>query len=565
MASQPARRYATPGDLLRDLLMVARGLGAGAVPIDGQVWLTATRFKPPFWQSNFGWVATTCALCLMVSIVQLAPDFARKATRRTSDATGHVSATPELPTSATEGAPTDPRVRDVDQTRTDTSKPAKQPDDPERSVVGDSKFFGPLKPAVPNPDATAFKPLERTEDFVPAPLIPELRPSSAAPDSISQIQIVNGKSYPSVEAACAEASDSGNVTVIELSYDGLREPERPIRLSNKKVVIRASEGFRPTIRFSVADATVDTNHPQMITIAGGSLDLVNVDLVMTVPNQVGSERWTMFSLERPEKVQLQGCTLTVQNPQGKSACVFEQRTSVGQGLESIGIRNDGMPVVPPELLLTETLVRGNADFIVMRDPVPARYELKDSAVGIDGNLLQLNLVMDSKGMERESITLELEHFTFRSGQSLLSVEGSGGQTEKLPPIIVYARNNVIACGANKPLISMRGLTDFMDFTKSFSWRGNFNFYDNVDTFLDISTIQTTNSRKMDHNAWKGLTSEGVGSSNAQVNWRTKTVDRTYANATSKSFELVNDQPATRGGSDGYSVGAPLKKLHPQDK
>ena len=85
MASQPAHRYANPGDLLRDLLIVARSLGSGAVPIDGQVWLTATRFKPPFWQSNFGWVATTCALCLMVAAVQIYPGLMQKAIHKPED------------------------------------------------------------------------------------------------------------------------------------------------------------------------------------------------------------------------------------------------------------------------------------------------------------------------------------------------------------------------------------------------------------------------------------------------------------------------------------------------
>src|SRR5262249_55061617 len=153
-----------------------------------------------------------------------------------------------------------------------------------------------------------------------------------------------------------------------------------------------------------------------------------------VPNRIGSDRWAMFSLERPEKVQLKGVTLTLVNPQSKPACVFEQRISTGQGFEGITLRNDGMPVIPPELLLTECLVRGNGDFIVMRDPVPARYELKDTAVGVDGNLLQLRLVMDSQGTDREGITLELDRFTFRFGQSLISVEGSGSPTEKLPPL-----------------------------------------------------------------------------------------------------------------------------------
>ena len=306
----------------------------------------------------------------------------------------------------------------------------------------------------------------------------------------------------------------------------------------------------------------------MITVAGGLLELVNVDLMMTIPNRAGSERWAMFSLERPEKVQLKGVTLTVANPHNKSACVFEQRSPAGQGLENMGTRKDGMPVVPPELVLTESFVRGIGDFIVMRDPVPARFELKDTVVGVDGNLLQLKLVMDSVGMERESIMLELEHVTCRLGQSLLSVEGSGGLSEKLPPLFLFARNNIISCGLNRPLISMRGLADFMDFQQSFAWKGDLNFYDNIETFLEIATPQVSISRNLDHSGWKSFwaSNEGVGSINAPVVWRTKALDRSFANLTRENVELAADsQPAVKGASDGYAAGATMKKLPPLEK
>lgn len=568
MASQPSRRYADPSDLLRDLLIVARSLGSGAVPIDGQVWLTATRFKPPFWQSNFGWVATTCALCLMVAAVQFFPGLTHRALHKTdrtdrSKSSLYVSDEP-LDSSRTESR----KLASIPST-TDTDSTASKTDiDPSTSIVSRSMFntagASGSSPSTASESDIPSAVVKTVPNPVPDPAPVEERPTVAALDVVPAIQIVNGKSYASLEAACTEAADAGSI--IELRYNGLREPERPIRLANKKVIIRAGEGFRPTIRFAVTDGTAD-NQPHMITVSGGLLELVNVDLVMTIPNRVGSERWSMFSLERPEKVQLKGVTLTVANPNNKPACVFEQRVPVGQGLENMGLRKDGMPVVPPELLLVESFARGVGDLIVMRDPVPARYELKDTAVGVDGNLLQLKLVMDSPGMERESITLELEHVTCRLGQSLLSVEGSGGLSEKLPPLLLFARNNVISCGPNRPLISMRGLADFMDFQQSFSWKGDLNFYDNIDTFLEIATPQLSSSRNLDHAAWKAFwqSDEGVGSINAPVVWRSKSLDKSFASMTRENVELAAEsQPAVKGASDGYAAGATIKKLPPLD-
>lgn len=567
MASEPAHRYASPADLLRDLLFVARTLGAGAVPIDGQVWLTATRFKPPFWQSNFGWVATTCLLCLMVCIVQLDPKFVQKAFRPAEQK----SASNELPSRPRANLPdeADTRVPEIRSARKDAENAPKVTSDPEKLVTDGSMFKSPQSSETP-----VSKPLDDGEfhsRFSPTlDSLPSIEKQPTAPvETFAPIQIVNSKKpYTSLEAACAEASEVGSSNIIELRYNGLREVERPIRLSNKKIIIRGVEGYRPTIRFAATESMTDASQPHMITVSGGSLELVNVDLVMSVPNRTGSDRWALFALERPDKVQLKGVTLTLINPNNKPACLFEQRSPAGQGFENISLRNDGIPTVPPELLLTKSAVRGTGDFIVVRDPVSARFELKDSAIGIDGNLLQLRLVMDLVGMDRENITLELDHITFRYGQSLLSVEGTDGPTERLPQIIVDARNNVISCGPNRPLISLRGIAEFisMDFQKSFSWKGNLNFYDNIQTFVEISTPQLAGPIIKDHAAWRSLMNEGAGTSNAPVVWRSKFLDKLYSNLTLENFELsAESQPANKGASDGFAAGAPLKDLPSLEK
>ncbi|WP_373650217.1 serine/threonine protein kinase [Schlesneria sp. DSM 10557] len=593
MASVPARRYSSPADLLRDLLIVARSLGAGAVPVDGQVWLTATRFKPPFWQSNFGWVATTCALCLLVVAVQYYPKLTQgtadpglAATRRTAPAEPFI-VEPLFPD----------RNVETDSGRAKEDFVVKVPDDPKRSLLDSTSFLDPKKQATSTiePEVARVEPFPLTIGTIPQePALPSERPSTpaaerptmserttpertpqeratadrttseriaetkASAEIVAPIRIVNGKSYDSLEAACTEAAEAGSI--IELRYNGVRKPERPIRLPNKKLIIRGAVGYRPTITFAPTDLSADGS-PHMVTVAGGLLEFVNVDLAMAVPNRVGMDRWALFSLERPERVQLKGVTVTVTNPFSKPACIFEQRAPVGQSIDGIGLRLGGMPVVPPETLITESFVRGGCDLIVMRDPVPARFELKDSVVGVDGNLLQLKLVSDMVGMERESISLELEHVTCLLGQSLLSVDGMGGLSEKLPPLFIDARNNVISCGPGRPLISMRGLSEFMDFQRSFSWKGDLNFYNSIETFLEISTSQLSgNSPAFDYAQWKSFwgSNEGVRSENMRV---VKTPDKVYSSLTTDDVVLLADSnPAIKGASDGDAAGAPLKKL-----
>lgn len=547
MASQPDDRYADPGDLLRDLLHIARTLGPGAVPVDGQVWLTATRFKPPFWQNNFGWVAVTCLLCLLVCGVQVYQGFNQKLPL------------PEVRTAKFEPIIIDDGIeaikKDIERSEREPATTAKTPNNPFPSVLEDSILLGKNRTnglALPDKPSD-LDPTPADEPHV-NPKPKNDKPPFVNDDTNWPIRVVNGNSYETLEAACAEASDIAGNSIIELHYNGPRKPEHRIRLSNKKVIIRAGAGYRPTILFAPTIPMVEEER-HMITVAGGSLEIVNVNVTMaltSVSNRAASDRWAMFSLERADKIQLKGVNLTVDNPHDRPACVFEQRSFIGQN------RNESSPAVPPELRLTESVVRGNADLIVMRDPSSARFELKDSAVGIDGNLLQFKLVMDTEGMDHESINVELEHLTFRFGQSLLAVEGTGGPNEKLPQIRVDAGNCVFSLEPNRPLITMRGIADFMDLQKSFLWKGNFNFYDNTRSFLDITTVQGTGGPpRMDYASWKSFADDGGGSSNLPVTWRGKLPENGYSSLTAEHFTLASDsQPAIRGASDGNAAGVP---------
>lgn len=72
MASDPRRRYSTPDELIRDLLVVARQLGLRATSREGVVYRAEPR-ADEFWRQNAGWVATTLALMVLVLAVQYFP------------------------------------------------------------------------------------------------------------------------------------------------------------------------------------------------------------------------------------------------------------------------------------------------------------------------------------------------------------------------------------------------------------------------------------------------------------------------------------------------------------
>ena len=626
MASDPRRRYANPGELLRDLLIVARSLGSGAVPIDGQVWLTATRFQPPAWQRNIGWVATAAALVLLVVAMDRYPSLLRPFESRTVpiDVAQTPTGEPSKTTNSTstvgsesgsvdgDAKPLTSRVAETSSTASPSKTISKDslvgvtqgppfPDDiddfgsSERvlapipldpklaSGMFDAKGL-PLLSGTPNvrpaaaelspnpkssptvlvsgkeeqpPAAVIAKPVTNVAEAVPAP--------AAKTDAGKVVSILDGKTYGSLEAACAEAKDG---SIIELRYNGGRgETERPIRLSNKKnIIVRGGIGFRPLIAFAPTEPPTDATQSRMVTVTGGSLELFNVDLSFTIPERIAADRWALFSLERPEKLQLHGVTITVANPNAQPACVIEQVAAAGQGLGNVGMMKNGMPAEPPKVSISESLIRGECDLILLRDAVPARFQIKDVLVALQGSLFHAMCQTELANVESDRVTLEIDHVTCWLSEGLIVTEGIDNLTDRTPPMLVIARNNILWCGPNRPLIAMKDAGDLMDMQRLFFWNGDRNYYDSVAVFWQLGGRQpAATARQLDFDAWRNYWggNEGTGSTNAAVVWRSKPSDRPWTKLTADAVELntmATSNPAVNGASDGTNAGVTLSKL-----
>ena len=625
MAGEPRRRYANPGELLRDLLIVARSLGSGAVPIDGQVWLTATRFQPPAWQRNIGWVATAAALILLVVAMERYPSLLQQFETRTEPgvATRASSGEPSndkspispVGSSGSVDGSTKPFAPKVAEAIPTPSKSKTFSKDPIAGVTQGPHFSEdievagpndrvldpiPLDPKLangmfdtkelpllsgsssprpsgidtpPNPKPNSTVSVPAKDDLPPATAIAkpvtsvaETAPTPTAPtDAGKVVSILDGKTYGSLEAACAEAKDG---SIIELRYNGGRgEAERPIRLSNKKnIIVRGGIGFRPLIAFAPSEPPNDATQSRMITVTGGSLELVNIDLSFAIPERIAADRWALFSLERPEKLQLHGVTITVANPNAQPACVIEQVAAAGQGLGNVGMMKNGMPAEPPKVSISESLIRGECDLIQLRDAVPVRFQIKDVLVALQGSLFHAMCQTELANVESERVTLELDHATCCLSEGLIVTEGIDNLTDRTPPMLVIARNNILSCGPNRPLIAMKDAGDLMDMQRLFFWNGDRNYYDSVTVFWQLGGRQpAATARQLDFDAWRNYWggNEGTGSTNAAVVWRTKPSDRPWTKMTADAVELntmATSNPAVNGASDGTNAGVTLSKL-----
>lgn len=574
MASDPKRRYASPAKLLSDLLKVARLLGTGAVPIDGQVWLTATRSDQPAWQGNVGWILTATALLFLVVVMERFPNLSRRLgsgapsasvpsnpadTMRVppSPTVTPGTATAELkPHVASPAHPAASGASNAPQTvKSEGTSPQRIFEDLpilSNQIAGDTDFV-----SSPIPDKNKPSPVEspRTKEPIPEP-VPSPRPNTTAAvpgaDARSVISIVGGKSYASLEAACSEAKDG---TIIELRYNGRRgAAETPIRLTNKEnVVIRSAVGFRPIIEFAPTTPPSDAES-RMITLTGGSLQLANVDVMLTVPERITADRWAVFCLERPRELQLQNVTVTVQNPADQPACVIEQKAAPGQGVGNMGIMKNGSAIEPPRVGMLDCLVRGQCDLVLLRDAVSSKYQLKDVVVALQGSLLHAYCQTEMNNNSEIALSLDLDSTTCLVSEGLVLTEGVGQLVDHTPPLSVTARDNIFWCDANHPLVAMMDTGDLMEMQRRFTWTGDRNHYDSIGVLWQLGARQgSTSGRQFNFDEWRRYwgTFEGTGSVNSPVKWRVKAADRNWSkiNAASVEFDAVTQaSPALRGAT-----------------
>lgn len=535
MASDPRRRYATPARLLSDLLKVARLLGSGAVPIDGQVWLTATRSDQPFWQGNVGWIATAAALLTVVIAMERYPEL----TRRLDPRVNSVSVPPAYPPASTSPVPPQPTpVTSSSPSLLPLGTPTPRLAAPGVSAAIPTTTSKDLRPAesltnldVPTGlDKNRVPPVSPTTSEMPPELSSGTRPTTLDAPSPTERPLISigPKSYSSLEAACSEAKDGA---IIELRYNGRRgKSETPIRLTNKEnITIRSAIGYRPVIEFAPADSVTEAES-RMITVSGGSLHLVNVDLVLNVPQRITADRWAVFSLERPRELQLHDVTVSVDNPAGQPACVIEHRAAPGQVVGNMGIMKNGSPIEPPSVSAFDCLFRGPCDFVLLRDAVSARFQLKDVVVAVQGSLLHAWCQSETSNTDNDRVLLDLESVTSLASDGLVLTEGVNPLNDYTPPLSVSARDCVFSTQSNRPLVAMMDAGDLMEMQRRFVWTGDRNHYDAMTVFWQLGGRQGPSpARQLDFEGWRSYwgAGEGTTSINAPVKWRLKS-ERNWA-------------------------------------
>jgi len=611
MASEPSRRHRDADDLVNDLMAVAGQLGIRTVSPDGLVWAAEMTERPPgFLRRNFGWMVTAAALVLIVFLLDRfgdklnfgLGDVASNSTEQSKsvDDRGNSSTTSgnlanntgpgfadgKQPLLVGGGSPGSANLRTEGPTNVDDGVPAiktrrielpqetsPSPDAPTSVAAINSNDKGPPKP----PAKAATVPKDTTN----TPPKTEIFPSAVREQP--QISLTTpGESEPKIfktlEAACSQAIDG---SVIVLRYNGPRtNPEKPVRLADKRITIRGEKGFRPVIEFRPLIDSAGEMQTRLITLIGGfgtSVELINLDIHVVLPNNVDSSLGgALFSLQGAEQLRLNDVQVTFDNAAesvsfdnsgGQSPpTLIELTTGPSANLPDMKMMKE-QPLGPRaefEIKLTDTLVRGGCDLFHVAHTRPGRFFVERSAIAIDGSLLSVvgNLEMPQ---EEADLELQIEHVTGLLGHGLIRWS-IGSDSRDVLPVKVVSRNNIFTTNTERPLIAMNGSTDANDFRKLLRWSGEHTFYDRFTMFWTItSELDAVETTSFDFDRWNSTWGGGneLDPHADPIVWDSSWWKKPFVTLTADDLKLdadATDNPSVGGASRGSDVGADLTKF-----
>ncbi len=599
MANSPEHRYQAPGLLLNDLIQMASILGLHSVPAEGVVW---KRLSPASARQPLGavWVFVSVLLiCLTAIILQRSP--------------GPMELPPEL-TVAEEGddwTPVDPAdypVKSDPITGSDSetvggtpltgSEPLSTPEPAEAVVQGDRPPGSTASSPMSADDTALAAAMRNSFPVLPSigPITPSLVELSLSPalwtaPAVNQsgsiqvgpfiLQSSSGatQSYRTLKAAVAD-SRSGDVVL--LRYNGFPDDlpaQPPVRIVGMNLIIRAAEGFRPTLEFdAIPEGTVSPG--QMFSLrSNGSLTIRDIDLRLIPRDGLVADRWSLFHCVGPNRLQLENVSIESRNPDDQPSVLFDL---TGESANPANPAESGRE--ESEISLTRVICRGDADGFRIASQPRGRIRLQNCGIALKGSLLDVrgdNSMLPARG----ALEVYLEHVTCILTAPLVhlsdSDERTGGGTQRiLPKLSVRSEASVFACsGEDRRLMHSEGSSYVEDIESMVSWNGFTNLYDGYTVFWQIETSALDySSRHLDFLQWKQFWQNRSDSedTSAEVlpelawrnpSWRSPGTTMDLPKITPSAFELdealfipgLQSLPRSR---DGHVPGVNAQELPP---
>ncbi len=503
MANNPDHRYQAPALLLSDLLHIAHLMGLQSIPAEGIIWKKKDPLLP---RQPMGavWVfASVAAICLTAvfldrfpsrgTVVTSIPDTTEEELGSLIMEDPFVAAGKANTDSSEAGTvPVPPPGLNTGETATNSTTP------PLTSADASGSYVMPFPMPLPGASFGVISPavLQISASHSSSPQV-----AAAADTGPFVLQTEDGtrRSYRTLQGAVADAR-SGDV--ILLKYNGYPEDilsQPPVRIVGMNLIIRAAEGFRPTLEFDGA-ASGASSRTEMFTLRRGTLTVRDIDLRMVTREEPASDRWSMFRLDGANRVQLENVSLDCRNRTGQSTSVFDLVDGASAPEEAVSSETF--------IGLNRVICRGAADGFRIAGQPQGKIRIQNSAFALAGSMLQ-DLGSATMLQTRGNLELAMEHVTVILTGSLLHMRDSdeltGRGAQRILPMLTVRSDACVFASAQPGgrLIFSTGNSYLENIESALIWNGFTNLYSRFSLMWQIDTAALDyNSRRLDMQQWK---------------------------------------------------------------
>ena len=328
---------------------------------------------------------------------------------------------------------------------------------------------------------------------------PGLKNDDLASASIVAITSTGQRSYTTLQEACGQAPSG---CVVELRYNGRRQ-EQPIVVSNRELTVRAAEGFHPVVLFRPEESDPLLSPHSMVSVSGGALTLVNLELEMRMPQRIHSEGLALVEAVLADKVRLERCTLTISNPGAQRATMTQDASFFS--VKTAPRRESGMMADSPtmdsrvSIELRNCIVRGDGAMLSGDALATVSLQWENGLLATSQSLLEM-AGADQAIPATAQLQIDLQHVTARMRRGMCRIVTREDQ-HYLPQVRINCTDCILLTDG-APLIDQRGDESVEEQQKALLWKGNRNFYEGIEVFWQIDGPRTAGPTQINWTAWR---------------------------------------------------------------
>ena len=555
MANTPEHRYAVPGLLLNDLIQMAARLGLRSIPAEGIVW---RKMNPGSDRQPLGavWVLVSVALICMTAI------FLQRSSQSEKLADSLVN---DLDVPGFEVNPDEYEAGSTDLVSTSSELSAGADATSGRSESGTLE----ARKNAAGGTAGSVASLLSASSQKPTPMLPTTGPVSSSfldvvlaqpAGNVSQNQIVSEQSNPfilqgsdgnvrSFQTLKAAVADARSGDVVLLRYNGFPDDltaQPPVRIVGINLIIRAADGFRPTLEFDGVSVGAVSPGRMFNLRSQGSLTMRDIDLRLVVRDDLNADRWSLFHCEGSNRVSLENVSIECINPDRQPTSIFEMADETTGPIDNaVGAESD--------FSLTRVICRADASAFRIACQPRGRIQLKDCGFALNGSLMELR-GDSSMQPTRGALEVFFDHVTCIHAAPMIHMndgdEQKGAAPRTLPRLSIRSEASVFAgIGMDAKLLASEGNSYLEDIESLVTWNGFTNLYDGYSVFWDIeSSALDYSSRRLDFTQWNQFWANRADSEDTNSSvmpplawqrpvWRSSSTKLSLPEMTPSAFEL----------------------------